>query len=65
MKIKITRTPNDWFETEGIRVVLTIENGSQITLVQPLKTDNILHIHVDGELVIYPRASNACELGIK
>jgi hypothetical protein len=64
MKIKSYRTFEDYTETEGRRIVLTLKNDSVIVLVEPTETDCTLRIFVNGELIIYPKTSNTCELGI-
>ena len=65
MKIKITKSPNDWFETEGHRIVLTLPNGNEVIIVEPIFERDFIHITMDGQMVIHPTASNSCDLSIR
>ena len=60
MRIIIDTYPYIERETSGHRITLTLLDGSVITLVEPLTTNDSLLISVNGEMTIKPISDNSC-----
>lgn len=63
MKIQIVNSPIDKVKKiEGYKVILTLMDGKEITIVQQHSPEDYLHITMDGRLVIHPCAANAIDI---
>jgi len=64
MKVIIKEQRNKESEVYSHRLILVLENGKEITISEPIGTSDYIRVSMDDTMIICPRATNCCDIGM-